>query len=413
MERSHSKKILIGISGSIAAYKVADLVSLLKDNQIEVRCILTKSAGKFVSPLVLETLSGHPVYADLFGKEILGTEHIRLARWADLFVLAPATANLIAKLSLGLADDLVSTIALATKAPLLIAPAMNTVMWDKEITQAHVKALVSRGCHFIMPATGVLACGELGIGKFAKSKAISRKILELLTPPQTPLLNQKILITAGPTVSFLDPVRYLTNPSTGKMGAALAQEALKKGAEIFYVLGIDKGVEKPRPPLGTEKKFHLFEVRTASEMLKKSLSLLPQVSGVISAAAVLDYEVEKTSEHKLKRSLPSSSLNSLLKLTAAPDVLMTLKAQSQKNQWFFGFAAETEYLEKNAVLKFKNKNLDFLFANLVSKNQKTGFGTNTNAGLFLKKKKAPLRLDLDSKENLAKKLLTLIETEIS
>ena len=308
-------KVLLCVSGSIAAYKSADVVSQLVKAGHEVQVLLTESAKQFVTPLVLETLSRKPVQHALWGEGISGTEHIRLARWPDVVVFAPATAHLLAKLALGLADDLVTTVALATQAPWLVAPAMNTVMWEQAIVQSHCDALKSRGVTFIDPqAEGVLACGEEGAGKLATPETIVARILEFgratsegissagaspyfnhrTTRPATDWTGQTLLITAGPTTSRIDAVRYLTNPSTGKMGAALAEQALLRGARVVHVLGVDKGVVRPVAPTGTEQRLTLIEVDTAEAMLDAALTHLPHATGVAATAAVLDYRFEKT-----------------------------------------------------------------------------------------------------------------------
>ncbi len=411
MDTSPNKgKILLTISGSIAAYKAADLTSLLTQKGYEVQCLLTENAKQFVTPTVLETLSHFPVQSDLFGPGISGTEHIRLARWADLIVFAPATANLLTKLALGFADDLVTTIALATKAPWLVVPAMNTVMWEKEIIQEHIKTLLGRGACFLNPEEGTLACGEAGVGKLATPEKIFEKIegiLNLKEPPSKPLLGLKLLITAGSTISRIDSVRYITNPSTGKMGAAMAEEALARGAEVYYVLGLDKGVVRPNIPQSAVNQFHLFTVETAEEMLDIAFGCLKKVHGVIATAAVSDYRVKNSVTHKLKRSSKSMSLE----LLPSVDVLSSLRSKASSGQWFFGFAAESENLLENAEIKFKKKNLDFLFANPIRTPQ-TGFGASTNSGFLFQRKKEAIEFALTSKKELASKIWDLLEKEV-
>ena len=404
---SLSKRVLLCVSGSIAAYKSADVVSQLTKKGIQVQCLLTEGAQQFVTPLVLETLSGKPALSKLWGPEVSGTEHIRLARWPDVVVFAPATAHLLAKLSLGLADDLVTTVALATDRPWLVAPAMNTVMWDQSITQQHVQTLKGRGATFIEPADGKLACGEEGAGKLATPETIVAAIEAALktAPARSPaadleasdaeqdLRGTRVLITAGPTTSAIDAVRYLTNHSTGKMGAELAQEALSRGAEVDYILGVDKGVVRPFAPLGSEKRLHLTEVRTAEEMLAAALKALPHCQGVIATAAVLDYRVEKSNTHKEKRGTESIQLA----LVPSADVLQGLRDQARPDQWFLGFAAETDDVEAYGETKLKKKQLDYLFANQVAKlgeKRDTGFGTETNSGVLLSRvgKRRPIAL---------------------
>ena len=399
--------ILIAVSGSISAYKAADLVSELGKAGHQVQCILTSSAKEFVSPLVLETLSGRKARVEQFGPDVSGTEHIDFARWADLMVFAPASANMLARLALGLADDLPSTVALATEAPMLIAPAMNTVMWEKPIVQQHLKALVERGATVVDPASGLLACGEVGMGKLAPVATIVAAIEAALRPAGVQdLKDERILITAGPTTTAIDAVRYITNHSTGRMGAAMAEEALKRGAVVDYVLGVDKGVVRPVPPRGSEGRFHLVEVRTAEEMAAAALERLPQATGVVATAAVMDYSVAAPSASKLKRASDAIALD----LVPSTDVLGTLRKAATK-QWFLGFAAETDNVEEHGAGKLKAKGLDFLFANEVSKlgaKGTTGFAVGTNAGVLLSAKGERHELALGAKADIARQIWDLI-----
>ncbi|WP_338721233.1 bifunctional phosphopantothenoylcysteine decarboxylase/phosphopantothenate--cysteine ligase CoaBC [Devosia sp. XK-2] len=399
--------ILIAISGSISAYKAADLVSELGKAGHQMQCILTNSAKEFVSPLVLETLSGRKARFEQFGPDVSGTEHIDFARWADLMVFAPASANLLARLALGLADDLPSTVALATEAPILIAPAMNTVMWEKPIVQQHLATLVERGASVVEPASGLLACGEVGMGKLAPVANIVAAIEAMLRPEGVQdLVNERILITAGPTTTAIDAVRYITNHSTGRMGAAMAEEALRRGAMVDYVLGVDKGVVRPKPPRGTENRFHLFEVRTAEEMAEAALKALPGTTGVVATAAVMDYSVASPSASKLKRAADAIALD----LVPSTDVLASLK-QAANGQWFLGFAAETDDVEAHGAGKLKAKGLDFLFANAVSKlgdQGQTGFAVGTNAGVLLSAKGARHELALGPKAEIARQIWDII-----
>ena len=448
-------RVLIAVSGSISAYKIADLVSLFKKStstggkaarEIEVKCMLTESALQFVSPLVLETLSGNPALSQLFGPSVSGTEHIRLARWPDLIIFAPASAHLLARLSLGLADDLITTVALACEpsVPWLVAPAMNTVMWNQTVTQEHVGRLRARGAEFIEPARGVLACGEEGEGKLAAVEDIFKQ--SLLTLEKLTLENLKlkkstlekslaadfdldepqfdshsrsekirpvVLITAGPTTTRIDSVRYITNPSTGKMGAAMAEEFLARGYDVIHVLGIDKGVVKPRAQGAS--KLTVLSVTTAEEMLETSMKHLDRVQGVVATAAVMDYRVKATHEGKLKR----STADSVLELTPSVDVLGTLRDSVAKSkQWFFGFAAEIDDLEKNGVKKLNQKKLDFLFVNPVEKTgfreeSEVGFASNANEGLLLFKDGRKMKLSSTSKPALARAIYQAIEKDIA
>lgn len=395
--------ILIAISGSISAYKAADIVSELGKAGHQVQCILSNSAKEFVSPLVLETLSGRKARSEQFGPDVSGTEHIDFARWADLMVVAPASANMLAKLALGFADDLPSTVALATEAPMLIAPAMNTVMWEKPVVQQHLATLVERGATVVEPASGLLACGEVGMGKLAPVATIVAAIEAALSQEGgQDLNNERILITAGPTTTAIDAVRYITNHSTGRMGAAMAEEALRRGAVVDYVLGVDKGVVRPVPPRGSESRFHLVEVRTAEEMAAAALQRLPQATGVVATAAVMDYAVAAPSASKLKRASDAIALD----LVPSTDVLGSLR-QAATTQWFLGFAAETDNVEAHGAGKLKAKGLDFLFANEVSKlgaAGQTGFAVGTNAGVLLSAKGERYELALGPKADIARQI---------
>jgi phosphopantothenoylcysteine decarboxylase/phosphopantothenate--cysteine ligase len=401
-----ASNILIAVTGSISAYKIADVVSELGKRGHQVQCILTESAAQFVTPLVLETLSGRPVKSALFGPDLSGTEHIDLARWADVFVVAPITANVLAKLALGLADDLLTTVALATTAPMLIAPAMNTVMWDHPATQQNLKTLVERGAAVIDPAAGTLACGEVGVGKLAPLATIVEAIEAALVVPKLDLAGVKVLITAGPTTSAIDAVRYITNHSTGRMGAAMAEEALRRGAEVRYVLGVDKGVIRPIAPKGSADRLTMVEVRTAEEMAAAALNFLPEVNGVIATAAVLDYRVANPAASKVKRSAEATVLD----MIPSVDVLGSLRAAAS-NQWFLGFAAETDNVEANGRGKLESKRLDFLFANPVARvgeTSETGFSVPTNAGTLLRRDGDAVSLPVMSKAELARRLWDLI-----
>lgn len=398
--------ILIAISGSISAYKIADVVSELGKAGHQVQCLLTRSATEFVSPLVLETLSGRKARFAQFGPDVSGTEHIDFARWADVMVFAPASANMLARLALGLADDLPSTVALATEAPILIAPAMNTVMWDKPIVQQHLQTLVGRGAQVVEPASGLLACGEVGMGKLAPVASIVAAIEAAVVPPVQDLKDERILVTAGPTTTAIDAVRYITNHSTGRMGAAMAEEALRRGAVVDYVLGVDKGVVRPVAPRGSDSRLHLVEVRTAEEMAVAALEKLPQATGVVATAAVMDYEVASPSASKLKRASDAIALD----LVPSTDVLGSLK-RAANGQWFLGFAAETDNLEEHGLGKLEAKGLDFLFANAVSKlgaNGQTGFAVNTNAGVLLSAKGERHELALGAKADIARQIWDLL-----
>lgn len=408
-----ASNILIGITGSIAAYKMADVVSQLTKQGHKVRCILTESATQFVTPLVLETLSGNPVRSAIFGADISGTEHIDLARWADLFVIAPASANTLARLALGLADDLLTTVALATEAPLLIAPAMNTVMWNKWITQTHLRSLADAGARFVDPASGILACGEVGVGKLASVDSIVQAINSQLDETTSQdLAGVHVLITSGPTTTPIDAVRYITNHSTGRMGAAMAEAALRRGARVSIVLGVDKGVIRPVAPTGAGSRLSVIEVRTAEEMAAAALKILPEANGVIATAAVMDYRVATPSAKKLKRANEATTLD----LVPSVDVLGSLR-DAASGQWFLGFAAETDDVVENGQLKLERKGLDFLFANPVARigeTSETGFQVGTNGGTLLARGQPPRDFAVTSKAALADAIWNVVaETKLA
>lgn len=407
-----ASNILIGITGSIAAYKMADVVSQLTKQGHRVRCILTESATQFVAPLVLETLSGNPVRSAIFGTDISGTEHIDLARWADLFVVAPASANTLAKLALGLADDLLTTVALATEAPFLIAPAMNTVMWSKPVTQSHLRSLADAGARFVDPATGILACGEVGVGKLASVDSIVQAINTQLTESTSQdLTGVHVLITSGPTTTPIDAVRYITNHSTGRMGAAMAEAALRRGARVSMVLGIDKGVIRPVAAADAASRLSVVEVRTAEEMAAAALKILPEANGVVATAAVMDYRVAEPSAKKLKRANSATTLD----LVPSVDVLGSLR-DAARGQWFLGFAAETDDVVENGQLKLVRKGLDFLFANPVARigeTSATGFQVGTNGGTLLIRDAASRDFAVMSKVALAEAIWDVVaETKL-
>lgn len=388
MRREAPARVLLAVTGGIAAYKAPELVRLFQKSGCEVRCMLTESAREFVSELVLETLTGHRVARRLWGEGSLGTEHIEWARWPDLIVVAPATAQTLARFAHGLADDFVSTVVLATRAPILVAPAMNTAMWENAATRANVSLLRSRDFSFADPEAGTLACGEEGEGRLADLSKIHDRALGLMAaraPGRGGWKGRTILITAGPTRTQIDAVRYITNPSTGRMGRSIAEEALRRGAVVHYVLGVDKGVVRPEPSNREEaSRLKLVEVRTASEMLEASLAALPLCQGVIATAAVMDYEVVDAATGKLKRSQEEA----VLRLRPAPDVLATLRRQSKPGQWFVGFAAETDAVAENGAGKLAAKSLDFVFANPVARvgeTSATGFGGDTNAGYWIRR----------------------------
>ncbi|HJW09981.1 MAG TPA: bifunctional phosphopantothenoylcysteine decarboxylase/phosphopantothenate--cysteine ligase CoaBC [Holophagaceae bacterium] len=360
-------RLLLGISGGIAAYKAADLARLLTREGHQVRCVLTAGGARFITPLTLASLTGETVHGanpELHEwRPSPAIEHIELARWAELVALVPATANLIGKAANGLADDLVSTILLATRAPILWAPAMNSQMWAHPAVQANVERLRSFGHRIVEPAEGLLACGEEGSGKLAEVETIAEAIRMMGSPRLPALESRAVLVTAGPTREDLDPVRTLTNRSSGAMGVALARAFRDAGARVHLVLGGDLPA-----PLGVETQ----RVRSAQEMLEACESQWAWMDGVVAAAAVADQRPDHAAPEKVKKGEGPESLT----LVRTPDILAALSAKKRPGQWLLGFAAESERHLENAAVKLMKKGLDAVLVNDVQGGR--GFGAQAN-----------------------------------
>lgn len=386
------KRVLLGISGGIAAYKSAELVRLFRKNDYEVRVVMTHAATQFITPLTLQALSGHAVHTQLLdANEENAMGHINLARWADLFLIAPASANCMAKLSLGLADDLLSTLYLAAECPIYIAPAMNQAMWSKPVTQENLNRLKQHKVNVIGPEAGSQACGEVGYGRMTEPNDILAQ-LKTLSAPQL-LLNKKILISAGPTREALDPVRYITNRSSGKMGYALAQQAQLLGAEVTLVSG---PVQLTAP-----NNTHILHVESAAEMYA---AIMQQVAGqdiFISAAAVADYTPDNVQTEKIKK----QGDNTQLSLRKTQDIVASVANLTNK-PFTVGFAAETHNLEQYALDKLQRKNLDMIAANWVG-HAEGGFDSAYNA-LQVYWQNGQKTFTMTDKTQLASQLLTLI-----
>lgn len=382
------KNIILGITGGIAAYKSLELTRLLVKEGASVHGIMTKASTEFIGPLSLQTLSGNPVSTDLFdlSKES-EISHISLADKADLMVVAPATANILGKVTSGIADDLLTTVIMATKAPLLFAPAMNVNMYENPIVKKNIEALKTFGYNFVGPEEGDLACGYEGKGRMSSPEDIFEEINVLLTPKD--LIGKKILITAGPTWEQIDPVRHVSNKSTGKMGYALAKIARRRGAEVTLV----SGPSSLPVPLGIN--FHKIE--SAEEMKKEVLRIFPSSHIVIMAAAVADFRPVKIVQEKIKKG-GSRSLN--LELENTPDILKELR-KVKKGQLMVGFALETENLVANAEKKLKEKGLDFIVANDPS----SGFGKDTNKVILIDRKGSVNTLSSLHKDDVADRIL--------
>ncbi len=360
-------RLLLGIPGGIAAYKAADLARLLTKEGHQVRCVLTEAGARFITPLTLASLTGEPVFGanpDLpEWRPNPVIEHIELARWAEVVAIAPATADILAKTAHGLAHDLLSTLLLATRAPILWAPAMNTQMWAHPAVQANVARLQGFGHSFVEPAEGLLACGEEGSGKLAEVDAIAEAIRTLGAPKLPTLQGKTVLVTAGPTREDLDPVRTLTNRSTGSMGLEVARALRDAGAQVKLVLGGDL----PVPP-GIQAK----RVRSADEMLKACVSWWSTCDGVFAAAAVADQRPEQVAAEKVKKADGAETLT----LVRTPDILATLSASKHPGQWLVGFAAESEQHQDHASDKLRRKELDAVLVNDIQGGR--GFGPQDN-----------------------------------
>ncbi len=384
-----NKNILIGISGGIAAYKICTLIRLYKKAGANVRVMLTPNALNFVTKLTLETLSNNEVYVDNFEIQEYKPEHISLCDEADICVLAPATANTISKIANGLCDNLLTSTVCAFSKPILIAPAMNTNMWNNPFVQENISKLHTAGYHFVDPETGFLACGTNGVGRMAEVEEIFDKTVEILSENKK-LSGKKILITAGGTKEKIDPARYISNCSSGKMGIALADNAYNMGAEVTLISTF--AVDKPYKNVVTE---------SAIEMEKAVKTELSHNDCVIMAAAVADYRVKEYSEQKIKKGAED---NLTLELTKNPDILKGLASESILK---VGFCAESENLLENAKTKIKNKGCDFLVANDISRKD-IGFTSDMNEVYILDKNLNISHIEKDSKQNIAKKILEKI-----
>ncbi|WP_207732155.1 bifunctional phosphopantothenoylcysteine decarboxylase/phosphopantothenate--cysteine ligase CoaBC [Heliobacterium chlorum] len=384
------KLIVVGVSGGIAAYKACELVSRLVKAGSRVQVILTESATKFVGPLTFQTLSQQPVIFDMFEEpKQWNVAHVSVAEAADLFVLAPATANIIGKLRSGIADDFLSTTLLATKAPLVIAPAMNVNMYSHPAVEENIAVLCQRGAIIVEPEVGRLACGTSGKGRLAEVERILAAIEEALSPSKD-MAGQRVLITAGGTREAIDPVRYITNRSSGKMGYALAQEALRRGAQVTLVTA-PTGLEIPA---GVEAVM----VESAEEMRRAVLERFERVDVVVKAAAVADYRPLIQQDQKLKKKTDRL----LLEMVKNPDILAEL-GQKKDRQVLVGFAAETNDVETYALDKLGRKNLDLMVANDVTQ-PGAGFGTDTNIVTIFNRQGDKEKLNLMSKTEVARRI---------
>ena len=388
------KNILLGISGGIAAYKSAELVRLFSKKGAKVRVCMTASAQQFITPLTMQALSGHQVHTDLLDPQAeLGMGHIELARWADAIVIAPATANTLAKITYGLADDLLTTVCLASKAPLAIAPAMNQQMWHNATTQHNVQTLQQRGVQVFGPAAGEQACGDVGFGRMLEPEQILSATEQLFAPATTPpLAGKRIVITAGPTREAIDPVRFISNRSSGKMGYAVAQAAAELGAKVTLV----SGHVALNCPAGVER----MNIESADDMLKATLTHAPSADIFIATAAVADYTPVAIADRKIKKNTDTF----VLEMLRTTDILATV-AQQFPQLFTVGFAAETHDLMTYARGKLERKGLDMIAANSVADGK--AFDQSTNA-LEVVWKDGHHSLPEMSKQQLAQDLMRLI-----
>ncbi len=396
---TRSLRVLLGVSGGIAAYKAAELVRRLRARGHEVRCALTRSAGSFVTPLTLEVLSGHAVYQEEYltatgsGEEA----HIAAAAWADVLCVAPATAHALARLALGLADDFLTTAALAFNGPVVVAPAMHSAMWEKEATRWNVEILQRRGFRFAGPVAGPLASGEAGMGRMAEPEEIVEAVEA--AAGEGPLAGRTVLVTAGPTHEPVDPVRFLGNRSSGRMGFALAAEAARRGARVVLVAG---PVSLPTAP-GVSR----VDVVTAAEMERAVREHAPAADLIVMAAAVADYRPGRPAASKIKK----ESGPPVLALEENPDILAGLRDLAPQAV-IAGFAAETEDLERNARAKLEKKRADFLVANDVSRSD-IAFESEENEVTVFRREGEPVFFTRRPKSELAASLFDLFAATLS
>ncbi|SUD91533.1 bifunctional phosphopantothenoylcysteine decarboxylase/phosphopantothenate--cysteine ligase CoaBC [Psychrobacter phenylpyruvicus] len=395
-------KVILAITGGIAAYKSALLARLLVKEGFEVRVIMTQGAQQFITPLTLQALTGNEVHTELLDTEAeAGMGHIELAKWADLILIAPASANTLARLAMGMADDLLATVCLATSAPVMVAPAMNQQMWAHPAVQLNVQTLSDMGYEMIEPDSGVQACGDVGAGRLPEPEILLRRVLNFkakLMVPQS-LTGKKVTITAGPTVEAIDPVRFLSNHSTGKMGFALARACRDAGAEVTLIAG---GKVDLTTPLDVQR----VNVLSANDMLQAaSQSAAAGCDIFIATAAVADYRTRDAAPQKIKKTQEEMTLD----LVKNPDILATI-SHTYPDMFVVGFAAETQDVEKYARGKLASKDLDMIACNDVSRKD-IGFASDENAMTVFfadKYQKEPEALDKASKDEIARQLVALI-----
>ncbi|MBD5480927.1 MAG: bifunctional phosphopantothenoylcysteine decarboxylase/phosphopantothenate--cysteine ligase CoaBC [Lachnospiraceae bacterium] len=387
------KHIVLGVTGSIAAYKIASLASMLVKQKADVTVIMTPNATNFINPITFESLTGHKCLVDTFDRNFeFQVEHVSLAKQTDVFLVAPASANVIAKAAHGIADDMLTTTLLACTCPKLFAPAMNTRMYLNPVVQDNMKTLSRYGMEVITPARGYLACGDTGEGKMPEPEVLFEYIVKALTPKD--LTGKKVLVTAGPTQEKIDPVRYISNHSTGKMGYAIARQAMMRGAEVTLV----SGKVNLQPPMGVR----MVPVVSAADMAQAVKEAAPEQDIIIKAAAVADYRPCVIADEKLKKKDEEMSIE----LERTEDILAYLGAHRREGQFLCGFSMETENMVENSRAKLEKKKIDMIVANNL-KQEGAGFGTDTNVVTFLTKEES-VELPMMSKEEVADRLLDRI-----
>lgn len=391
------KHIILGVTGSIAAYKIASLASMLKKRKADVTVIMTQNATNFIHPITFETLTGNKCLVDTFDRNFqYNVEHVALAKQADAILIAPASANVIAKAAHGIADDMLTTTLLACQCPKIIAPAMNTRMFQNPIVQDNMKILEKYSMEVITPVTGYLACGDTGEGKMPEPELLLEYLVKSVTPKD--MTGVKVLVTAGPTREKIDPVRYISNHSTGKMGYAIARAAMLRGADVTLV----SGKTELTPPIHME----VVDVLSAADMAEAVKSRAKEQNIIIKAAAVADYHPKYIADEKLKKKDGDMSIE----LERTEDILGYLGSHKPEGQFLCGFSMETENMIENSRKKLEKKNLDLIVANNV-KQKGAGFGTDTNIVTLLSKTDT-IQLPIMSKEEVANELLNYIMNKI-
>ena len=388
-----NKNILLGVTGGIAAYKIANLASMLKKQKANVRVIMTKNACQFITPMTFETLTAQKVYTDTFDRDFeFKVDHIELGKWADVFLIAPATANVIGKLANGIADDMLTTTALAMRCPLVVAPAMNTAMYENRAVKHNIMKLRTNGMEIILPASGHLACGDTGAGKMPEPELLMEYIKRAVYEKKD-LAGKKVCVSAGPTREAIDPVRYISNNSTGKMGVEIAKMAAYRGAKVSLVLGPSN--------IFVPDFINRIDIKSADDMYEEIMKISDAQDIIIKAAAVADYTPANYSSEKIKKKEGDMAIE----LSRTKDILKELgerKNNNPKRQFICGFSMETENMEENSRKKLLSKNVDMIVANNL-KVEGAGFGTDTNVvSIFTKDQE--LILDKLSKLEVAEKI---------